>query len=110
MSLRAGSFRRIAPYAQFDVVHAYVKTERPLEELALRRGWEASPSGKLCLLEPSYAESVWFREREEDGIPVVGPVQLVVDLWHYPVRGREAARHLIERVLRPIWTADDDAE
>lgn len=109
LTLQAGA-SRIAPYAPFDAVHAYVKSGRPLEELALRRGWEASSSGKLCLLEPAYAESVWFGVREEDGIPVVSPVQIVLDLWHYPVRGREAARHLVDTILRPIWTSDDDAE
>jgi hypothetical protein len=36
----------------------------------------------------------------------VSPLQLVLDLWHYPVRGREQAQHLIEAILEPIWDAD----
>lgn len=106
LTLQAGA-SRISPHARLETVHAYVESERPLEELAIRLGWEPSPSGALCLLRPKYTESVWFREREREGIPVVGPAQLVVDLWHYPVRGREAARHLIETVLRPKWRSAD---
>lgn len=50
-------------------------------------GGKLSPSGKLCLLEPVHEDSVWFQERAADGIKVVSPVQLVLGLWHYRVRG-----------------------
>lgn len=108
LTLHAGA-SLLAPQAQFDVVHAFVGSDSSLEELALRQGWEVSSSGNLCLLEPVHAESVWFQKRTVDGIPVVGPVQMVLDLWHHPVRGREQAQHLIETVLRPLWHEDDES-
>jgi hypothetical protein len=30
------------------------------------------------------------------GSLVVSDLQLALDLWHYPIRGREQAEHLIE--------------
>lgn len=108
LTLHAGA-SLLAPQTQFEVVHAFVESDTSLEELAMRQEWEVSSSGKLCLLEPVDVESVWFQLQTIDGIPVVGPVQLVLDLWSYPVRGREQAQHLIETVLRPIWNGDDES-
>lgn len=105
LTLQAGA-SELAPHAEFDTIHAYVDPELDLAQLALERGWEVSPSGKLCLMHPVYAESAWFQSRSMKGVPVVSPLQLVLDLWHYPVRGREQAQHLIETVLQPIWQAD----
>ena len=111
LTLQAGA-GLIAPHAAFDVVHAYVDvgTDAALEGIALEEGWESSDSGKLVLLRPLYAESVWFRQGEAGGVPVVSPVQLVIDLWHYPVRGREQALHLIDTILRPVWESDDESD
>lgn len=105
LTLHAGA-SELAPHAAFDTIHAYIDPEVDLEQLAFQQGWEVSASGRLCLMHPTYAESVWFQSRSVEGIPVVSPLQLVLDLWHYPVRGREQAQHLIETVLEPLWDAD----
>jgi hypothetical protein len=105
LSLHAGA-SELAPHAAFDIVHLYVDSKRDLTQLAFEQGWESSASGRLCIMHPIYAESVWFRARSVEGVTVVSPVQLVLDLWHYPVRGREQAQHLIETVLQPIWDSD----
>ena len=102
LTLQAGAWL-IAPHAKMDTVHAYIDPEASLEAFALARGWEPSASGKLSLLSPFYADSVWMGTRPVEGIPVVHPIQLTLDLWHYPVRGREQARELIDIVLRPTW-------
>lgn len=52
--------------------------------------------GRLVLLAPYYSTSVWEGVRPIGQLPVVSDLQLVLDLWHYPVRGREQAEHLIE--------------
>jgi hypothetical protein len=106
LSLQAGA-SLIAPHAEFDVIHVYVETQS-LEAYALGKDWEETQTGKLCLLAPYYHQSVWDGSRVIDGQTVVGTVQLVLDLWHYPVRGREQAEHLIETVLKPIWNRSDD--
>jgi hypothetical protein len=106
LSLQAGA-SLIAPHAEFDVIHVYVETPS-LESYALEKEWEVTQTGKLCLLDPHYAQSVWVERQVLDGQPVVSTVQLVLDLWHYPVRGREQAEHLIDTVMRPIWEGPND--
>jgi hypothetical protein len=103
LSLQAGA-SLVAPYAEFDVVHVYV--DASAEGVALDRRWESSPSGKVILMESAYVNSVWFQQQRFDKLSVVSPIQLVLDLWHYPVRGREQADHIVETVLRPLWDQD----
>lgn len=107
LTLQAGA-SLFAPHADFDVIHAYLEPGGLPEAVAAELGWEISPSGKLCLVEPFYAESAWFDRQIVNGIPVVGLVQLVLDLWHYPVRGREQANHLIQTVLEPLWASEHE--
>jgi hypothetical protein len=109
LTLHAGA-SELAPHAAFETIHAYIDPDVDLAELAFEQGWEVSPSGRLCLMHPAYAESVWFQARSVQGALVVSPLQLVLDLWHYPVRGREQAQHLIETVLEPIWDADAEPD
>jgi hypothetical protein len=41
--------------------------------------------------------------RTIDEVPVVSDLQLVLDLWHYPLRGREQGEHIRDTILRPVW-------
>lgn len=105
VSLHAGA-SLVAAHADFELIHVYV--DGSSDSLALEKGWEPSPSGKLVLLEPSYANSVWVQQQAIGGVNVVSAIQLVLDLWHYRVRGREQAEHLIETALRPVWEANGE--
>ncbi len=46
-------------------------------------------------MKPYYRDSVWHGAREIADLPVVADLQLALDLWQYPLRGREQAEHLI---------------
>jgi hypothetical protein len=46
-------------------------------------------------------EGVFFNQEEFDGIPVVAPIQLYLDLQREPARGEEAAAHLWRIKLFP---------
>jgi hypothetical protein len=48
---------------------------------------------------PFYTHSAWHGAQSAHGLPVVSTLQLILDLWHYPIRGREQAEHLITHVL-----------
>jgi hypothetical protein len=63
------------------------------------QGWEPAEGGNVVLLKPWYRTSVWHGMHEVSGIPVASPLQLALDLWHYPLRGREQAEHLLDIVL-----------
>ena len=77
--------------------------ESHLRRLAIPLRAVPSPRANLHLLRPRDPAPVWARIESRGGIPVLEPHRLVVDLWHYPLRGREQAEHLIETVLRPHW-------
>jgi hypothetical protein len=98
LTLQAGaSF--IAPHAHWDIFHAYVDVESvdQLIEIGSQAGWPLSPTGRLVLMQPRYRTSVWYHAEEVRGLPVVSRTQLVLDLWHYPVRGLEQAEVIMRR-------------
>jgi hypothetical protein len=97
LTLQAGA-SRIVSHAEWNVIHAYVecRTLSDLEGLAGRMQWKESRQGRLVLLAPRYRHAVWWglSRRGKALLPVVHPVQLMLDLWHYPLRGREQAERL----------------
>ncbi len=100
LTMQAGA-SLVAPHATWDRVHVYVDVpsahgSHGLMEFAARADWTPGDNGRLVLLAPYYTTSVWEGVRSISQLPVVSDLQLVLDLWHYPVRGREQAEHLIE--------------
>ncbi len=89
------------PHAPVEHVHIYVgvKNLGALASLTRRLRWPQSPEGSLKLMVPHYKQSVWDGVTERDGVPVVSNVQLLLDLWNYPVRGREQADLILEKQL-----------
>lgn len=96
LTLQAGA-ARVAPHASWDRVHIYVdvKDAPALVKTGEERGWEPAEDGRVVLMRPYYRTSVWHGVQEIGGVPVVSPLQLALDLWHYPLRGREQAEHLL---------------
>jgi hypothetical protein len=82
----------IAPYVRPASLHIYVKNgeERLVRNLNLQ---PTELGGNVFLVKP-YDEGVFYGKQEIKGIYVVSNVQLYVDLYNYPARGREAAEHL----------------
>lgn len=99
LTLQAGA-SLLAPHAIWDHAHFYVDTgsRSGLLEMGKRLGWEPSPTGKVTVMLPYYRKSLWSGVRQVKGKPVVSTLQLVLDLWHYPVRGREQGEHLLDVV------------
>jgi hypothetical protein len=96
LTLQSGA-SLVAPHATWERIHAYVDVESPdeLSEIAERQGWPVGDEGRLVLMRPYYRDSVWHGARENQGLPTVSDLQLALDLWHYPLRGREQAEHII---------------
>jgi hypothetical protein len=99
LTLHAGA-SRIAPLATWDRVHIYVDVPDAsgLEHAGEEQGWEPAEQGNVVLMKPYYKTSVWHGMDVIGGVPVVSPLQLALDLWHYPLRGREQAEHLLGAV------------
>jgi hypothetical protein len=100
LTLQAGA-SLVAPHASWERAHVYVDVEsvREIFDIADAEGWPAAQDGGLVLMKPYYRHSVWDGLRLVEDLPVVSDIQLVLDLWHYPLRGREQAEHLLETVL-----------
>lgn len=97
LTLHAGA-ARVAPHAAWERVHVYVDVDSAGEllELGEREGWPAADDGRLVLMKPYYRDSVWHGLQTARDLPVVSTLQLALDLWSYPLRGREQAEHLLD--------------
>ncbi len=99
LTLQAGA-SLLAPHATWERIHLYANLESPRAalDLGVELGWKPEESGPLVLMVARHRSSVWFGLRRLEGLPVVSDLQLILDLWHYPLRGREQAEHLLARV------------
>ena len=103
LSVQAGA-GLIAPHAVYKEVHIYVADEHGIEflkdELQLK---EADQGSNMVLMRPYYKHSVFYNHQIIDGLPVVSDIQLYLDLYGYPVRGREQAGYLYDKRLKAIF-------
>jgi len=98
LTLQAGA-SLFLPHAPVEQVYLYVDVpnlER-LSSTAHRLGWPSEKGGKLHLIKPYYRHSVWNGVRFHGEIPVVSDLQLMLDLWNHPIRGREQAEVILEK-------------
>ncbi len=120
LTLTAGA-ARVAPHAPVDKIHCYMRSALPdalsdvqrdvhtplstLKDIASVCKWPEASDGRLVLLAPHYRMSVWHDMRRQHGINVVSDLQLALDCWFYPVRGREQAEHLLSahHLLTDDW-------
>ena len=55
---------------------------------------------------PYYKHSVFYDSREVENLRVVSDIQLYLDLYRYPVRGREQAEHLYAKRLEMMLSGE----
>jgi hypothetical protein len=92
---------RWAPFVRRTRVSAFV--EGGIDEVARRLDLKPVSTGANVILAVPEDEAVFLGTEERNGIPIVAPVQAVLDLWADPGRGREAAQAIIEEVIQPQW-------
>ena len=106
LSVQAGA-GLVAPHAVYKEVHMYVRDSGGIDffkkELDLK---EADQGANLVLMMPYYKHSVFYDSREVENLRVVSDIQLYLDLYGYPVRGREQAEHLHEKRLKKMFSGD----
>lgn len=103
LTLHAGA-HLVAPFATFHEVHIYVDPWEPRREteqfwmdaLELQR---VQSGGNVYLVWPYYKHGAFYGMREINGVRVVSDIQLYVDLYNFPMRGREQAEHLMRERL-----------
>ena len=98
----------IAPYVRPTDFHMYINPDIKRKELAqFTESLNISPtekSGNVKLVTP-YDEGIFYGSKLVDGVKIVSPVQLYVDLFNHPGRGEEAAGKLLEKIAKE-WQAE----
>ena len=92
----AASF--VAPYvARFSDIYLYVEGDVALwkKKLDLR---DVESGANFYLISP-YDEGVFYGLRNVKGVPVVGNIQLYLDLFKYPTRGKEQAEYVRQKLI-----------
>jgi hypothetical protein len=86
-------------------IHLYVSGEsvRLMKHLQLVESQNAV--APVILLEPKHLRSVFGGVSRIDGVPVCDILQVYLDLYYLPDRGREQAEFIHERMLEPIMHA-----
>ena len=90
---------RFASAVRYTRVMAYVYTARVPSFLDLK---EVESGANVMLLLP-YDEGVFYGAQVIDGIRIVSPLQIYLDLKGYKGRGEEAADVLLRDVIKPKW-------
>jgi hypothetical protein len=95
---------RVAPHTRFNRLFAYIdnKVEDVENKLELR---PVNSGSNVMLLRP-YDAGVFYGIKSYQGVPVVSPVQLYLDLKGYKGRGEEAAQFILSQVLETIWSQE----
>jgi DNA-binding transcriptional ArsR family regulator len=108
VTLHAGA-SLIAPHAVVEHIHVYLdaRSHARLVDVARECDWQPDPKGALHLLIPKYKRSIWGGVRMLDEIPVVSDIQLILDLWNHPLRGREQAELLLDKHVRELSSHDE---
>jgi DNA-binding Lrp family transcriptional regulator len=103
LTLHAGA-SLVAPFARYHEIHIYVDPSGLMEdtERAWKEALDLQPvetGGNVYLAWPYYKEGAFYGSRKIDGVWVASDVQLYIDLYNYPVRGREQAEYLKQQRL-----------
>jgi hypothetical protein len=95
---------QLAPHVRHGQVHLYVPQEQAAQAREVVQtqlyGERVHTGGNLHVMTSYYGDAVFLGAREVDGVPVVSPIQLFLDVAGFPLRGAEAARMLAIGPLR----------
>jgi hypothetical protein len=92
---------RMAPFVRYQRATAYVSGS--VDNVAQRLGAREVSSGAILRLIEPCDDGVFYGVHDVDGVSVVSPVQLYLDVRSTPGRGEEAADALLEQVIKPQW-------
>ncbi len=93
---------RVAPYTRIKQVFAYI--EQDIDKLRDVLDLKPVPSGSNVTLFVPYDEGIFYNCELYDGLKVVSPIQLYLDLKSYGGRGEDAAQFLFDKVIKIQWS------
>jgi len=83
-------------------IHLYYSGEPSVLMEALQLVRSDNPVAPVVLLQPRHRRSVFGGVSRVDDVPVCDILQVYLDLYHLPDRGREQADFVHERILGPL--------
>jgi len=103
ISAQAGA-NLVYKHAAHDVVHIYTEDDRMRSKIVSSLNLELVEHGEnIILMKPKYQKSVFYQSRNIQGLNVVSDLQLYLDLYNYPKRGREQAKKIYDLKLAPLF-------
>ena len=93
--------KRLAPMVRGQRAMIYVS--RDIDEVTQKVGLKPVESGANFILIQPYDDGVFWNAKSIGDLEVTDPVQVYLDLKHYPGRGEEAADFLFREVINPRW-------
>lgn len=92
----------ISRYAEFDTLELYVPHEAMADGIARQLGARPVTRGaNVVIMVPYYRVSAFYGARRIRGLSVASDLQLYLDLYDFPQRGREQAERIFERHIVP---------
>jgi hypothetical protein len=98
----AGAWR-LAPMVRYNRASIYVESQAGQRELIADLGLKPVATGANLFLCTPYDPSVFYDQRDIDGLSVVSPIQLYLDLIRERGRGQEAAQEIFAKHIKPTW-------
>jgi hypothetical protein len=94
----------VDPYAEFDAVDILVRdADAAIAVIRNLGAREVDRGGNVNVIVPYYRVSAFHGAHKTSGhMRVASDLQIYLDVYDYPVRGREQAQHLYERRLHPV--------
>jgi hypothetical protein len=94
----------IAPYSLFTEIHIYIRSHKDIEFFENQLKLSSADQGaNFVIMLPYYKNSIFFDSRIVENLRVVSDIQLYLDLYQYPIRGREQAEHLFDEQLKELF-------
>ncbi|MDR3610888.1 MAG: type IV toxin-antitoxin system AbiEi family antitoxin [Ignavibacteriaceae bacterium] len=101
LSFQAGA-NLIYNYSAYDIVHIYIRDMGNLDQFKDLNLIQVDKGANIIFMLPYYKKSVFFDRQFIQNLWVVSDLQLYLDLYNYPLRGREQAEKIYEVKLKKL--------
>ena len=101
LSFQAGA-NLIYNYSAYDIVHIYIRDVENIDQFKDLNLVQVDKGANLIFMLPYYKKSVFFDRQFIKDLWVVSDLQLYLDLYNYPLRGREQAEKIYEVKLKKL--------
>ncbi len=99
---------KVAPYTRYKRINFYL--EKNIEAIKELLSLKSVSSGQNVTVSIPYDSGVFYNSKEFKGLSVVSNIQLFLDLINFKERGEEAAKFLLNKRIKPLWSHNQISE